>query len=167
MASFDEAIKIVIGDGGPGSIEGGYTNNPNDSGGETKYGISKKWHPTVDIKNLTLDQAKAIYIQEKKWDKRFDSIESQKVANKIFDMVVNMDHNAIVILQRALVACGMRVTVDGIFGDETLHAIYQTDEVELLEAIRHNQSLYYVDCVIHNPNNLTFLKGWINRTYLT
>ena len=30
--------------------EGGYVNDPADPGGETKYGISKKAYPTVDIK---------------------------------------------------------------------------------------------------------------------
>ena len=41
--------------------EGGYVNNPNDPGGETKYGVSKKAYPDIDIENLTLEQAKKIY----------------------------------------------------------------------------------------------------------
>jgi len=41
--------------------EGGYVNNPNDPGGETKYGISKRSYPNVDIKNLTPEQALEIY----------------------------------------------------------------------------------------------------------
>src|SRR5688572_24264776 len=46
--------------------EGGYVSPERakeigDTGGETKYGISKKSYPSVDIKNLTLDQAIAIY----------------------------------------------------------------------------------------------------------
>lgn len=41
--------------------EGGYSNDPNDPGGETKYGICKRDHPAVDIKNLTVNQAEAIY----------------------------------------------------------------------------------------------------------
>jgi len=45
-------------------LEGGYVNNPNDPGGETKYGISKRAHPNVDIANLTLDEAKEIYLDE-------------------------------------------------------------------------------------------------------
>jgi len=46
------------------SWEGGYVNDPRDPGGETKYGISKRAHPDVDIKNLTIEQAKAIYREE-------------------------------------------------------------------------------------------------------
>lgn len=41
--------------------EGGYANSPNDPGGETNFGISKRSHPNVDIKNLTVEQAKEIY----------------------------------------------------------------------------------------------------------
>ena len=64
MTTFDQAFAIVIGE------EGGYVNDPNDPGGETKYGIAKNSHPNVDIANLTLDQAKAIYKTEY-WDKVF------------------------------------------------------------------------------------------------
>lgn len=41
--------------------EGGYVNDPNDPGGETKYGISKRSYPQLDIANLTEAEAKAIY----------------------------------------------------------------------------------------------------------
>jgi len=57
-ASFDKAFALTIG------VEGGYSNDKNDPGGETKYGISKRYHPTEDIKNLTIDRAKAIYLEE-------------------------------------------------------------------------------------------------------
>lgn len=46
--------------------EGGYSNDPNDPGGETKYGISKRSHPEVNITKLTLDEAKEIY-RSKYW----------------------------------------------------------------------------------------------------
>lgn len=55
--SFNKAFEIVVG------LEGGYSNDPNDPGGETKYGISKRYNPDVDVKNLTLDQAKEIYLK--------------------------------------------------------------------------------------------------------
>lgn len=56
-SAFDKAFAIVVGE------EGGYVNNPRDPGGETKYGIAKKYHPNLDIKSLTLDQAKQIYLR--------------------------------------------------------------------------------------------------------
>jgi len=42
-------------------VEGGYVHDPNDPGGETKYGISKRSYPDLDIANLTRDEAAAIY----------------------------------------------------------------------------------------------------------
>lgn len=60
--NFDLAFKTTVG------LEGGYTNDPDDPGGETKFGIAKKYHPNVDIKNLTLEQAKEIYRKEY-WNK--------------------------------------------------------------------------------------------------
>ena len=53
--AFEKAVNFVL------KWEGGYSNTPNDPGGETKYGISKRSYPDVDIKNLTLEQAKEIY----------------------------------------------------------------------------------------------------------
>lgn len=45
-------------------VEGGYVNDPNDPGGETKYGISKRSYPHVDIKNLTEDDARKIFVED-------------------------------------------------------------------------------------------------------
>ncbi len=53
--NFDRAIAFVL------KWEGGYVNDPRDPGGETKYGISKRAHPSVDICALTEDAAKEIY----------------------------------------------------------------------------------------------------------
>ncbi len=56
--NFGRAIEFVL------RWEGGYSNDPSDPGGETKYGISKRAHPDVDIANLTLEDAKTIYRAE-------------------------------------------------------------------------------------------------------
>ena len=57
-SNFDRSIAFVL------KHEGGYINNSRDIGGETKYGISKRAYPTVDIKNLTEEQAKEIYLTD-------------------------------------------------------------------------------------------------------
>lgn len=46
------------------AMEGGYVNDPDDPGGETKWGISKTFHPDEDIVNLTPDRAAEIYFEE-------------------------------------------------------------------------------------------------------
>jgi len=56
--SFETAFAVVVG------IEGGYVNDPHDPGGETKFGISKRAYPQLDIASLTLEQAHAIYLRD-------------------------------------------------------------------------------------------------------
>jgi lysozyme family protein len=55
MYNFKCSIEFVF------RREDGYVNDPQDPGGETRYGISKRFHPKVDIKALTKDQASGIY----------------------------------------------------------------------------------------------------------
>ena len=55
--TFDEIIEIVL------EHEGGYVNDPDDAGGETKYGIAKRWYPDVDIKILPKNKLRKYIIQ--------------------------------------------------------------------------------------------------------
>jgi len=66
---------------------GGYTNDPVDPGGETKWGISKRANPTVDIKNLTRDQAVEIY-KKKYWKDEWEQL-GFPLAVCMFDTNVN------------------------------------------------------------------------------
>jgi lysozyme family protein len=56
--NFPKAISFVL------AWEGGYSDDKNDPGGETKFGIPKRNHPDLDIKNLTVNQATQIYRDE-------------------------------------------------------------------------------------------------------
>jgi lysozyme family protein len=83
MADFIKAISKVL------HIEGGYVNDPDDKGGETKYGISKRSYPNEDIKNLTLARAKMLYKRDF-WDKvGGDLINDQQIADMLVDAAVN------------------------------------------------------------------------------
>lgn len=80
--SFNRAFEIVVG------LEGNESNDPHDFGGHTKYGISQKSHPHVDIANLTLTEAKNIYRGEY-WDNfRCDDLD-YPVDIYMFDIAVN------------------------------------------------------------------------------
>ena len=82
--AFDTAFLDTIG------LEKGYVNDPNDPGGETKYGISKRSYPNIDIKNLTLAEAKVIYKRDF-WNKlKLDKVNNIQIAGEIFDTAVNM-----------------------------------------------------------------------------
>lgn len=58
--SFDRAFEIVIESEGGDKI----TEDADDPGGLSKYGISQRAYPKVDIRNLTLDSAKDIYLRD-------------------------------------------------------------------------------------------------------
>lgn len=47
-----------------GTLDDGYINDPDDPGGETKYGISKRAYPKVDIKELGLADALGYYYRD-------------------------------------------------------------------------------------------------------
>jgi len=77
---FDTAFDRLIGH------EGGYVNNPADPGGETKFGISKRSYPDVNIAALTLADAKAIYRRDF-WQPLADA--HPAVRFQAFDFAVN------------------------------------------------------------------------------
>jgi hypothetical protein len=82
MSLFDAAFPIVVG------IEAGYVNDPQDPGGETKYGISKRAYPNEDIPNLTIERARELYRRDY-WDKAGCDAYSWGIALITFDCAVN------------------------------------------------------------------------------
>ena len=78
--NFDQAFDRLIGN------EGGYCEVQGDPGGETNWGISKRSYPDVDIKNLTKEGAKAIYLRDF-WDAIGDAHPAIKF--QAFDFAVN------------------------------------------------------------------------------
>jgi lysozyme family protein len=140
--------------------EGGYVNNPNDSGGETNFGITKRTYPNLDIENLTRSEAVGIYKKDF-WDKyNFDKIRNFDVAQKLFDMSVNMGHKqAVKLLQQA--HGGLHV--DGIMGTITFGEINQGRPEQLLEKFREKiGNLWFV--ILRMPYFLRVgLKGLLNE----
>lgn len=161
MASFDIAVSLTLArEYTPGHE---YENDPTDRGGETKYGIDKRSHPDLDIKNLTLEHAKGIY-RSQYWHTLYDSLSSQLIANKLFDTGVNIGPSrAVRIAQKACVSCGIQLVIDGRFGPGTLSAINAADPVKLLESMREQQASYYRAIVAKDPSQARFIKGWLRR----
>jgi len=149
MASFELAIPTVL------ENEGGYVNNPNDPGGETRFGISKRSYPRLDIKNLTRDEAIEIYRTDF-W--KFDGVNDQCLATKIFDSYVNMGHTAIKLLQRLL-----GQAQDGAWGPNTQAAVNSRIPELLLQNYRDALVQHYQDIVDANPAEHVFLVGWLIR----
>jgi lysozyme family protein len=155
MADFDPAVaKTLIREGGAQ-----FTDNPDDRGGPTKYGISQRAYANVDIRNLSEDQAKAIYKRDY-WDKvSGDALKSQAVAENIFDTAVNMGPTT----ATKLVQMTVDIDIDGKFGPGTLMAVNGVDDQEFLAGFTLAKVARYAAICKKDPTQSRFLLGWINR----
>lgn len=146
--NFNQAIERVLGH------EGGYVNNPNDPGGETQWGISKRSYPEVDIKALTRDDAKLIYFNDF-WtrvnaDQLYDG-----VAYQTLDFAINSGcQTAIRYLQRAL-----GVADDGHWGPISAAAAASMSESDQIMKI-NGERLDFMRKLSAWPN---FSSGWAGR----
>jgi len=88
--------------------EGGYVNNPDDPGGETNMGISKRSYPNEDIKNMTIERAEIIYFNDY-WLPTGceDENVSPKLALALFDTAVNCGRESVVMWKRE---CGSSIS---------------------------------------------------------
>ena len=154
---FAKAIELIL------KHEGGYVNDPDDAGGETNYGISKRSYPHLNIKDLTREEAIEIY-QKDWWERyRYNQIDSARLAAKVFDFAVNAGPSASHLhLQLAInKVSGTRLKVDGILGNKTLDAVNNFPSWEtglLLREFKLQIIKYYADL-----RQEKFLRGWIYR----
>lgn len=159
MARFEPAIKKVL------QHEGGLSNDPNDAGGLTNFGISHRAHPDVDIANLTVEGAKEIYYDEY-WKKYgYDYLKSQKLANKLFDISVNVGtKRAHTKFQEAInflsIEYGVTQTVveDGWVGEKSAAAANKIPWESLLYTFQIYMGQYYLGI-----GNVHYIKGWLRR----
>lgn len=137
--------------------EGGYVNDPNDPGGETNYGISKRAYPDLDIKNLTKEQAKAIYTKDYYLKSRCEQL-PVGLDVSVFDMSVNAGVKTACKLLQKLVC----VPADGIIGPQTLKAVREYDG-EIVTAYAKARINYYrkLDGWKH------YASAWAFRTIVT
>lgn len=159
MAEFEKAVQAVL------ALEGGLVDHPADRGGLTKYGISQRAHPHLDIAALTEAEARELY--RAYWFPLFDRITDQVKANKVFDLCVNLGpKGGITLVQRAINdERGSRgpVEVDGQFGAQTLMAVNLMPVRQFLRTVRARQARHYVDLVLADASQLAFLNGWLKR----
>ncbi len=157
---YDTAFERVIGH------EGGLSMDRNDRGNwttgivgngqlkGTKYGVSAMSYPDLDIKNLTLAQAKAIYRRDF-WDKVQGDKMFDGVAFQAFDLAVNSGpQTAIRKLQLAL-----GVADDGIFGPASLAAAQRVSESDQIMRL----NAYRLDFMRKLSTWSLYGKGWAGR----
>jgi len=154
MSAFDSIIEMVL------EHEGGYVDHPTDPGGETKYGVSKRAYPDVDIKSLTIEEAKEIYRNDY-WNRIKGDKLPAGVACVVVDYAVNSGvSRASKALQRA---CGIKKNGDGIIGPHSLSATWvtvrNTSEEAVINAVTKQRQEFIRNLSIYE----TFGKGWERR----
>lgn len=149
LTTFNECIEKIL------EHEGGYVNDPSDKGGETKFGISKRAYPNLDIKNLTLEKAILIYKQDY-WYKNYSENLPLDIRYIHFDTSVNMGlTKAAKILQQSI----GNITVDGKIGMETLDNAVKSN----LFKYAFYRLAYYNEIIYKDNSQVKFIGGWTKR----
>jgi len=146
--NFKQAVKFIL------KFEGGYVNDPLDPGGETKFGISKRSYPDVDIAKLTKDDARAIYKKDY-WDKLNLDLLPPAIRLMIFDAGVNHGTNWAARALQTLV----NVKLDGNIGPITARAAGDLNARKTLLRYAQKRKEYY----FQNRMFFRFGRGWIGR----
>ena len=161
MAIFPKVIPALM------VLEGGESDSKSDYGGLTKYGVSQKDNPGVDIADLTLDDA-AKRLKINYWDfYHLGDINDQGIAQECFFIYINMaPSHAATIIQKAINACGrgiIAVTQDGILGSASIKALNSIAPFWLGDRIRLEACRYYLAEADRDPKQRENFRGWIRR----
>lgn len=136
----------------------GYVNDPDDRGGETKFGVAKNANSDLDISALTWSQAKTVYYNRYWIAGKCDKMPG-RVAVLHFDVCINSGiGRAAIFLQRAL-----NVTPDGAIGPATLGKLSTSDPIVICNKISNLREQFYRDIVANRPVQVKFLAGWLRR----
>lgn len=134
--------------------EGQYVNDPDDPGGETKWGISKRSYPHLNIKDLTREEAIELYRVDF-WEPTHTDVLPDAMDYQMLDSAVNSGiHNSIRFLQRAL-----KVADDGHFGPHSKSALRKADLNDTLFRFIG----YRLDFMTRLKNWQHHGKGWARR----
>ena len=125
-------------------VEGGYSNDKNDRGGKTKYGIIESEARKYGYKGHMRDMP-------------------IKIALSVCDFIVNSGNWGAKKVQAALNELGFDLKVDGILGAKSLAALNEVDENKFLEKYHDLQRRYYRVLTANKPSQKKFLPGWLNR----
>lgn len=149
------------------------TNDPADSGGRTKYGISERAHPEAWADgDVTHDEARVIYRKTYILAEKFDQIKDEWLRHQVIDFGVPSGPDTAARMLQQVVG----VKVDGVIGPKTLEAIENypagtlfgvpvPGKVLLNLAFRDARTLFYAALAKKRPKDLKWLLGWIRRAF--
>lgn len=161
--NFNQALAYVL------KKEGGYSNDQNDHGGATNFGITladlSAWrkHPCTadDVKNMPLSEAGDIYYAQYWQPLNLDLVMNLGISTAIFDQGVNRGTKTSAKLAQTI----LQVEVDGNIGDKTTYALNTVNPKIFINAFAFGTLKAYLGIVKHNPSQMVFIDGWVNRAW--
>jgi len=149
-----------------------FTNDPNDAGGPTKWGITQAalakyrgHHVSADdVRALGKDEAVAIY--RKDYMAPFESVEDPSLLELLFDFAVN---HGVAAAARAVQTVLQRIgyytgAIDGGFGKLSREALAKVQNgAALFYAVKCERLEAYMRYAGRAPANVIYLGGWANR----
>jgi lysozyme family protein len=125
-----------------------------DAGGCTRWGIAARYNPGIDVAELTLDGAKAVYQKKYYAPFRLDELSDARVAAKLCDMIVNPGPVAVKLAQ-SIAGC----EPDGAVGPATIAKLNAMPGDELLEHLCAAHEAYYRQ----HDGDKPYLDGLLDR----
>ena len=148
MTDFARAIAFVLGQ------EGEWSDDPEDPGKRTRFGISSRANPAIDLDTLTREQAVAFY-RVAYWSKaRCDQL-PWPLSLVLFDGAVN---HGIIPATRFL-QTALHVTIDGVLGPETIAAARVAPVSDVLQEYLARRAMLYASL------SERYRHGWFRRLF--
>lgn len=141
-------------------VEGIESDDPDDRGGLTRFGIAQNYNPDVDVARLTRDQAELRYLTNYFYPASCEDF-SRPLAIAVFDASVN--HGPVT--AKKLLQSALRVSVDGLVGPATIAAIEASNQPQLLIDFLSHRALSYHEIAAASPSQTKFIRGWMRRLF--
>jgi lysozyme family protein len=151
--NFKECLELVL------KSEGGWVNHPQDPGGETNLGVTKRvWeeyvgHPVDSLKNLTKEDVAPLY-EQKYWRPCYGEVLPWGINYLVFSMGINAGPGRSIKLFQSSLGC----VPDGVIGPKTRELISASNSSTLIAKFSEVRREYY-----RSLNKPMFIKGWLNR----
>ncbi len=164
--AFDRAVQFTL------DHEGGYVDDPDDPGGETNFGISKRQYPDTDIRALTRNDAEQIYRRDYWLANGCDQM-PPLTAMAVFDWCVHSPAQTVIhALQKSVRRRPAHwLELDGLIGPRTLAAVglfassSQVDSALALGMVE-KRLLFLARLIQRAPERrLKYLRGWMKRCF--
>lgn len=164
--AFDRAVQFTL------DHEGGYVDDPDDPGGETNFGISKRQYPAIDIRALTRNDAEQIYRRDY-WKANSCDQMPPLTAMAVFDWCVHSPTQTVIhALQKSVRRRPDHwLVLDGLMGPRTLDALNTFVTSSTLDSVValgmvEKRLLFLARLIQRAPERrLKYLRGWMKRCF--